>query len=325
LTEIEEKVRKLQEQYAHLLARSSRPETPPPQTSDFPALCSAKDLDPRHHQKWKDNVIKSKIHGKRATVYIPTVGKVAGGAGTSGMGNTYKGQWKGGLKDGWGIQLTELTKYEGEWRAGRREGRGTLWQRADGKAPWVRMYRGEWRRDKPHGRGVKWYANGDIYEGYFEDGCRAAVGKIFLANGDKIEGQWKGDMVEGWATLYLKNGDRFEGHWSRGMKEGPGVWYYENRQQVYRGEWVKDVAKCGTIEDMPKKTTNAASRFVPRVEVKDHEKVLEKEKEKIKQRRIAEHVSGGHYLDPDDEYVDDQGAPLPGSGPGGNDERIDWQ
>eukprot|EP01062_Namystynia_karyoxenos_P034659 TRINITY_DN253_c1_g1_i1.p1 TRINITY_DN253_c1_g1~~TRINITY_DN253_c1_g1_i1.p1 ORF type:complete len:720 (+),score=289.68 TRINITY_DN253_c1_g1_i1:83-2242(+) len=326
LTEIEEKVRKLQEQYAHLLARSQRPDTPPTQAGEPPPLRSALETDPRHHQPWKQNVIKSKIHGSRNTIYVPTEGKIGQ------IGNTYKGQWKAGLKEGWGLQLTELTKYEGEWRSGRREGRGTLWRRGDAKAAWVRVYKGEWRKDKPHGRGIKWYPNGDVYEGYFEDGRRAAVGKIFLANGDKIEGQWKADMVEGWATLYLKNGDRFEGHWSRGMKEGPGVWYYEGRQQVYRGEWVKDVAKCGTVEDMAKKTTNEASHFIPRVEVKDHEKLLEKEREKIKQRRLADHLSSGGYPDPDEDYdedeqdaagreVDPYGGAQP---PAGLEENIHW-
>ena len=275
LTEIEEEVRRLQDKYAILLSGEAAPGQASETRVDIDRLPSAVETDRRHHQKWKQNVIASKIHGTRNKIYVPTKGQ------SSKECNTYRGQWKAGLKDGCGEQITKLTKFEGEWKEGMRDGKGVLWKRKNEKSEWVRIYKGEWRRDKRHGRGIYWYENGDVYEGYFEDGMRAAVGKIFLANGDKIEGQWKWDMVEGWATHYLKNGDRFEGHWRQGMKEGPGAFFFHSRKQLYKGEWSKDVARSGSLEDMSTKVSSESSRFLPRVEVLNPKEILAKEKEKV--------------------------------------------
>ena len=280
LSEIEETVRKLQDAYAGLLKGKVYEEAVQSVGRDIPSLPKATECAARHHQKWKQSVLDSKIHGKRSKIYIPTKGAHA-----PKDTNTYVGQWCGGLKEGFGEQLTKLTRYEGEWKAGLREGKGTLWRRPTEKAEWIRVYKGEWKDDRRHGRGVFWYENGDVYEGYFEDGARAAVGKIFLASGDKIEGQWKANLVEGWATHYLDNGDRFEGHWMKGMKEGPGAFFYHAKNQIYRGEWSKNIAKFGSIEDLPAKASTENSRFLPRVELLNPDAVLEKEKQKVPPRQ----------------------------------------
>ncbi|KAJ9443468.1 Kinesin-like protein 5 [Diplonema papillatum] len=286
LTEIEEHVRYLQEKYAALLQHTEPPSLPDKPYKDIEDAPNVAEEDSHNHQKWKQSVVSSKIHGTRNTIYIPT----KGAAPVQGC-NTYKGQWKAGHKHGFGEQMTALTRYEGDWKDGMRDGKGTLWKRKTVKDEWLRVYKGEWRRDKRHGRGIYWYSNGDVYEGYFEDNMRAAVGKIFLANGDKVEGQWRWDKVEGWATQYLENGDRFEGHWSQGMKEGPGAYYYHSKQQLYKGEWSKDVAKFGTMEDMPKKSTSEKSHFLPRLDLMTPDMVLEKEKEKLAVRRRLEEAS----------------------------------
>ena len=276
LSEVEEKVRFLQDKYSALLNQTDLVENEHRDEKTIEKLPDAAACDPKHHQRWKQSVLSAKIHGDRHRVYIPTKGSVK-----PQDANVYLGQWNSGMKDGFGEQTTKLTKYSGEWKNGLRDGKGTLWKRSSDTAEWMRKYKGEWKKDKRHGRGIFWYTNGDIYEGYFEDGSRAAVGKIFLANGDKVEGQWKNDRVEGWATQYFKNGDRFEGHWVGGMKEGPGSYYYQTRFQIYRGEWSKDVAKFGTVEDVANKTTMDQSHFLPRTELITPDTVLEKEKQKV--------------------------------------------
>lgn len=237
---------------------------------------------PSHLQRWKQGVLKGKMHGDRATVYIP--------AGSKSKKHTYKGQWAHGCKEGFGTHETGTAKYEGYFRAGLRHGEGTLWVRPDQKSQWTRVYRGTWQEDQRHGRGSAWYPNGDMYDGFFEHDQRSAIGKLFLANGDRVEGQFRNDVVDGWATLHRKNGDWFEGHWENGMREGKGVWYYESKKQIYRGEWHRDGPKFGIIEDMPSKEDHEASRYVPRVDLLDTEAVLAKEKMllDLHRRRLTE-------------------------------------
>eukprot|EP01010_Urceolus_cornutus_P004774 NODE_77_length_2585_cov_257.872634_g58_i0.p1 GENE.NODE_77_length_2585_cov_257.872634_g58_i0~~NODE_77_length_2585_cov_257.872634_g58_i0.p1 ORF type:complete len:719 (+),score=189.56 NODE_77_length_2585_cov_257.872634_g58_i0:113-2269(+) len=283
LTEIEEKVRKLEEQYQYIVAGSERPETPPnkqppPKPAELP-----------RGPRWKQHNVVANKHGNRATVYIPTAaGK-----------NTYKGQWANSMKEGYGEQVTPLSRYVGQWRSNMRDGEGTLWCRATASADWQRVYKGGWRADKRHGLGTNWYPNGDIYEGYWADGKRSGIGKLYLANGDKIEGQWRGDKTGGWASLYLKDGDWFEGHWHNGLREGPGVWYYESKEQMYKGTWHLGVAKCGSIEDMPRKTANTHSHFLPRCGLTNADAALAQTCENIKVDRMRLAIATG------DQYADE--------------------
>ena len=229
---------------------------------------------------WQKGVLKGKIHGDRATIYIPN---------ESGTNNTYQGQWCKGRKDGAGVHETATSKYEGHFLEGMRDGEGTLWLRADASScAWNRVYKGAWRSDKRHGRGTNYYCNGDIYDGYFENGVRSTLGKWFLANGDRIEGQFHNDLVHGYATLYCKNGDQFDGEWYQGMREGEGQWLFSAKQQILFGQWHKNIAKCGELQDVEWKETNDASSFLPRVELKDPKRVLDGELRKLNVLRQRE-------------------------------------
>ena len=282
-------------------------------------------------QLWKTNTLKAKLHGDRATVYIPTInnrqmssqtssifssknssqGSSSSSKGDSGRQglknkkNTYKGQWQNGCRHGYGEHLTSLNKYEGFWKAGMRDGEGTSWVRKSETDEWKRVYRGMWRQDKKHGYGIHWGEDGSMYEGYYEDGKRCGVGKLFCPNGDRIEGQFQNGEVHGWATLFCKNGDIFEGHWIQSQREGPGVWYYTTKRQLYRGEWHCNTPKFGVIEDMPSKDTNASSRFIPRVGLLDPDAVLTKEQKALDDLRQKVFAAKGQtwHLAADNEDV----------------------
>eukprot|EP00659_Diplonema_papillatum_P003712 gene3712-5770_t len=70
----------------------SLPDKPYKDIEDAPNVAEE---DSHNHQKWKQSVVSSKIHGTRNTIYIPT----KGAAPVQGC-NTYKGQWKAGHKHG---------------------------------------------------------------------------------------------------------------------------------------------------------------------------------------------------------------------------------
>ena len=48
---------------------------------------------------------------------------------------------------------------------------------------------------------------------------------------------------------FSAGGNRYEGCWENGLKHGPGKFFYLDKGQVYTGQWVTDVAKCGCLED----------------------------------------------------------------------------
>lgn len=298
LTEIEERVERLRAKLSGAGPHSSESPSAERSSAARPASIPPPAI-PGDIQKWKQSVLMSKMHGDRATIYVPT------GSGK----NTYKGQWAKGRKEGFGEHITPTTKYCGNWKGGMRDGEGTLWVRKDSNSEWVRVYKGQWKEDRKHGRGINWYANGDVYDGFFDNGVRSTIGALFLTNGDRVEGQFKNDMIDGWATLHCKNGDWFEGHWAENLREGPGIWYYESRKQCYRGEWHKNVPRCGTIEDMPEKESSSVSSFLPRVELRDFRGVLDKEKRALDERRRLDYERRGLQWEPvqfDDEAASEE-------------------
>jgi len=65
-------------------------------------------------------------------------------------GATYEGEWLGGNRDGFGVQIwSDEAKYEGKsWRE--------AWNKRLGK----------WKNNKIHGKGTFLHTSGDIYEGF---------------------------------------------------------------------------------------------------------------------------------------------------------------
>ncbi|EPY26694.1 hypothetical protein AGDE_11139 [Angomonas deanei] len=226
-------------------------------------------------------------HGDRKKIYLNPA-KTA----------TYEGQWAGGVFDGFGEHIQANYKYRGEFRNGKREGEGTLFIK-DGNAPYRRVYEGEWLNGMRDGRGTQWTKDGEVYEGEFVADKRHGNGRLYATNGDIIEGSFKEGVCDGWAVLRQANGDWFEGYWVDGLREGPGEWHYVKRKQLYKGEWSKNIAVLGTIEDEPDKETDECSGFVPRIELLQYEEILSKEREKLNEKRRRERqLQGKEWTDP---------------------------
>ncbi|CBH16669.1 kinesin motor domain containing protein, putative [Trypanosoma equiperdum] len=221
---------------------------------------------------------KVDTHGMRKRIFL-----------TPRKTESYEGQWEDGKFGGFGELLKKLSKYRGEFRNGLREGEGTLWLRKDVKSPWVRVYRGEWLAGKRDGVGISWEENGDVYEGGWSGGKRDGFGRLFFANGDIYKGEFRDDQHYGRGILRLTSGDWYDGYWALGLREGPGLWCYTQKQQYFVGEWSKGICKCGTMLDMPDKTTNENSRFIPRLGLLRCDEVLELEQLKLRDRRAQEY------------------------------------
>lgn len=147
-------------------------------------------------------------------------------------GATYKGEWRGDKKEGFGIQINpDNTKYEGEWKSNRPHGRGTLWVKVN-NTKYIRRYVGQWESGLMNGEGVYYYESGEIYRGQWFENARSGDGQLEYKNEDKFTGQWLDDKQDGIGTMNYANGNVFEGVYSKGKKHGPGLFYYTSTKKV---------------------------------------------------------------------------------------------
>lgn len=80
-------------------------------------------------------------------------------------GGRYRGEWKGMLKDGFGVYTYPSgARYEGQWRDGVKDGRGVY------HFPKGGIYEGEWRGGVMSGIGVRTFASGKVKAGVWNEG-----------------------------------------------------------------------------------------------------------------------------------------------------------
>lgn len=172
-------------------------------------------------------------------------------------GQSYKGQWKDDVKQGFGTEVTpDGTKYEGEWLADKRHGRGTFFVKK-GKR-FIRQYVGDWAAGNMEGFGVYYYPSGEIYRGDWVANKRSGNGRLELPSGDYYVGEWRDDVQSGFGTYNVANGNLYEGLWMHGLKEGSGRFFYAATGKVYEGEWAEDQPRCGEYREP---SSEEATRF----------------------------------------------------------------
>lgn len=80
-------------------------------------------------------------------------------------GGRYRGEWKGMLKDGFGVYTYPSgARYEGEWKDGVKEGRGVYYFPKGG------VYEGEWRGGVMSGIGIRTFGSGKVKAGIWREG-----------------------------------------------------------------------------------------------------------------------------------------------------------
>ena len=175
-------------------------------------------------------------------------------------GGSYEGEWRFGLKNGFGKEVTgENTCYEGHWKNDKKSGHG-LFTNKNGD-----LYMGNWNNGCRDGVGKEQLVNGDVYEGTYIKGWRDGhfkvhlenrgtyegqfkynkydgTGKETFANGDRFEGEFQNGLRNGIGKLICKDGERYEGEWERGLKHGYGKQHYLNGS-FYEGCWKNGMRK----------------------------------------------------------------------------------
>jgi hypothetical protein len=186
-------------------------------------------------------------------------GTPGGGHGTfiQQTGDTYVGQWKDDMHDGFGIAdaKSEGVYYEGEWSQGMHHGKGIYrWKSGS-------VYEGEFNMNEKHGYGTYTQANGNCYVGQWVNGKRHGKGKLMqlsyrvaprtyvsgLQYGGLTSGKELNSMVgattvgrhpAGVAPVGSLQSTNWDGRNTGGLVPGLAV------SEVYDGEW-EDDRRCG--------------------------------------------------------------------------------
>lgn len=58
-----------------------------------------------------------------------------------------------------------------------------------------------------------------------------------------------------------RNGDHFEGHWVNDKREGQGSYFFNQKNQVFVGEWVDDMPKAGVYSEVEDPENPRPERF----------------------------------------------------------------
>ncbi|CAM9549665.1 unnamed protein product [Chrysoparadoxa australica] len=157
-------------------------------------------------------------------------------------GNTYEGDFVGGMMHGQGVYVWEQlgTRYEGSFVHNAVTGEGSYhW--ADGST-----YVGGVQRGLRHGHGTFVDAQGRRYEGSWSFGARSGHGEQkFLAEPGGPEsyycGEWKHDCRHGEGTMHYTSGNIYTGSWRDDKKCGKGTMEWVVRRERYTGGWLDDM------------------------------------------------------------------------------------
>lgn len=105
------------------------------------------------------------------------------------IGESYKGSFKAGKKEGYGEQVRELVGY---------------------------TYIGYFKNNWAHGKGKKIFLNGNVHEGEFKSGFLTGQGTLVKKNGEKYRGGFRVGKFHGSGHLTYPSGTEFIGQFSKG-------------------------------------------------------------------------------------------------------------
>ena len=183
------------------------------------------------------------------------------GMDTDWAGQKYTGDWKNGMRDGFGTYFySDGAKYIGEFKQNSISGKGTYtW--ADGS-----KYTGDWLNYERHGSGTYYYTDGTIEKGRWEHNkfmgeetgftgcisgdCDNGYGTYVWETGEKYVGYWQANMRNGNGTNYYANGHEFQGDWTNDKRNGYGTFYFNTESDFdkYTGDWTDDrIEGFGTL------------------------------------------------------------------------------
>jgi hypothetical protein len=175
-------------------------------------------------------------------------------------GDTYKGSWSRGKRDGYGEYSYKRlgAQYHGDWRDGLRQGSGSvafpngdklevLWnedQSVPGKgtihyvSPVAGLYTGDIAGAAKQGEGTFAYSSGATYKGLWDADKRHGFGLLQFPNENLYEGQFDNDSASSPGLLQLKHALVLKHHSDSSSYRFNSVWSREEKEK-----------KLGSLED----------------------------------------------------------------------------
>lgn len=132
-------------------------------------------------------------------------------------GSTFEGQFKLGLRHGFGRQVwVDGSVYEGYWMEDKCNGKGRLIN-SEGH-----VYFGDWIDDKAHGKGYFKHIDGTSYEGDWENDAQSGYGKETWNDGSVYQGQYKDSLKHGIGSFVWADKSKYEGEFMKNDISGSG-------------------------------------------------------------------------------------------------------
>ncbi|XP_068101201.1 alsin [Hyperolius riggenbachi] len=142
---------------------------------------------------------------------------------------TYNGRWLAGKPHGRGVlKWPDGRIYSGEFRNGLEDGYGE-YIIPNKSSKQKDRYLGQWKDGKMCGQGTFWYANGEVYEGCFQDNNRHGhgllrSGKLTSSSPSMFIGQWVMDKKTGYGVFDdITRGEKYMGMWQDDLRQGNGL------------------------------------------------------------------------------------------------------
>ena len=153
-------------------------------------------------------------------------------------GSIYEGEWKGSLRDGFGVQTwKEGAKYEGNNLS------SISYTQVNGNStePMERVSSGTSMEIS-----MKVQPKTLIYSlGQFQNDKANGFGLYIHLDGTKYEGSWKDDLQEGYGIETWPDNSKYEGSYVKGKKHGEGCYMWADGSK-YNGAWVENKI-CGHV------------------------------------------------------------------------------
>ncbi|MEE6490137.1 hypothetical protein FKM82_015786 [Ascaphus truei] len=142
---------------------------------------------------------------------------------------TYEGRWLNGKPHGKGIlSWPDGRIYSGTFRNGLEDGFGE-YQIPSKTFNKPDSYQGHWKEGKMCGHGTYRYANGEVFEGCFQDNARHGhgllrSGKLTSSSPSMFIGQWVMDKKTGYGVFDdITRGEKYMGMWQDELRQGNGL------------------------------------------------------------------------------------------------------
>lgn len=177
----------------------------------------------------------------------------------------YYGEFRDGLKNGFGYLYTKKYIYKGFFYSDKKEGYGEFFNKEKNI-----NYCGNFSDDKFNGYGYYYSDNKFKFFGNFKDGYLKGLGLYIWNTEDIYYGHWSSDKMNGIGIYFYKEGDIFIGNYCNDKKNGNGKYIYNGKKSMLEGEW-KNGIKHGKYKFTYLKDGNTYSfdvRYVNNREIK---------------------------------------------------------